>query len=257
MDYQLTKDYFSPGEQMSKAGALPFLIPGGFAILYGFVFLALGISAISHEGEIIRVIILSLIGLVLLAAGVGLVVAGILKLKKIKDFNSHAKCKVSDNDYDDMVQRYLENIKSAQALDALGLDPDEVNEIAPVTFGGYRFKGADKVKLGSDGLYRTDSYETVMIFFSANDIHCYTAKFKTSKASISEATDVYFYRDVVSVSTVEEEEEYNNKSIPMQKFVLRTTGGTSLTVSLNKTADTDRSINAMRNLLREKKQSMA
>ena len=43
----------------------------------------------------------------------------------------------------------------------------------------------------------------------------------------------------------------------MQKFVLRTTGGTSLTVSLNKTADTDRSINAMRNLLREKKQSMA
>lgn len=256
MDYKLTKDYFSPGVQMSKARAMPFLIPGILCVVWGIYALIAGIIGFSH-GEVGNTIAGFGIGLILLLGGIALITVAILKLNKIKEFNAKSHSSISDEAYDDMVAKYLETLKADRALEVLGLDADEVREIEPVSFGGYRFAGAENVKLGDDGLFRTDSYESVVIFFSANDIHCYTARFRTSKQSLSETTDVYFYRDVVSVSTAEESEQYLNQSIPMQKFVLRTTGGTSLTVSLNKTADTDRSINAMRNLLREKKQSMA
>lgn len=264
MDYQLTKKYFHPQAKKGNGGAIILIILGAVVLApAGFLNLLFGILAATAANKddstgIAVTIFFIIFGLLLLAGGIVFIIAGIKAIGRIKKKNAEIEASwISDFTYDDMVSRYLENLKQDRALELLGLDSEEVNEIAPISFGGYRFSGAANFKRGKDGSYRTDAYEAVILFFSANDIHCYTANFKTSENRLSESTDVYFYRDVVSVSTAEESEQYLNQSIPMQKFVLRTTGGTSLTVSLNKTADTDRSINAMRNLLREKKQSMA
>ncbi|MBQ9404516.1 MAG: hypothetical protein IJU15_05970 [Synergistaceae bacterium] len=99
-----------------------------------------------------------------------------------------------------------------------------------------------------------------MLFFSRNKLHGYTIRFKTTEDLIlGEATDVYFYQDIVSASTasVSNKVKINDKEITInaEAFKLTTKGGTSLTVNVIDTSHIQESVNAMRALLREKKQS--
>ncbi|MDE7280720.1 MAG: hypothetical protein K2N36_03140, partial [Ruminiclostridium sp.] len=83
--------------------------------------------------------------------------------------------------------------------------------------------------------------------------------FDTIMDQKTESTDVYFYRDVISVSTASESvSAFGMNNIKREYLKIVTTGGTSVSFSLR---DDDgekvqRSINAMRALLREKKQVM-
>ena len=161
--------------------------------------------------------------------------------------------KVSDAEYDKAVQSVLEFLKE-QALEKLGVDEDEVSEIEPILFGGYDYSDYTLSKQGKDGIWRTNKYEVVYLFFSQNEVHCYTLEFSTSESKTRESTDVYFYKDVVSVSTcsksvkIHEGYEYEH-----EMFKLVTAGGTVLEVSLTDVENSRNSINAMRQLLREKK----
>ena len=182
-----------------------------------------------------------LIGLLVAAAGVGFIY---LKKKSI----------VTDMEYDASVASMLNDMKN-RALNKLGVDEDEVKEIEPIPFEGYVYKGATQLKRGQDGLNRTNKYQSVMLFFSASEVHCYTYNFDTITPKQSEDTDVYFYRDIVSVSTASESVQVLGQNIEYEYFKLTTAGGTALTVSLrNVDENVQRSINAMRALLRAKKQ---
>ena len=69
-----------------------------------------------------------------------------------------------------------------------------------------------------------------------------------------ESTDVYFYKDVVSVSTCSKSVKIEGHEYEHEMFKLVTAGGTVLEVSLKDVEKNSRnSINAMRQLLREKK----
>ncbi len=70
----------------------------------------------------------------------------------------------------------------------------------------------------------------------------------------TESTDVYFYKDIVSVSTASETVEVLGFKIDYEYFKLTTAGGTALSVSLRDVDNAQRSINAMRALLKTKKQ---
>ena len=85
-------------------------------------------------------------------------------------------------------------------------------------------------------------------------MHCYTYRFDTTEDKKTEETDVYFYKDIVSVSTASDEAKLGDQSFNYEYFKLTTAGGTALTVSLRDVNNAQRSINAMRSLLREKKQ---
>ena len=112
-----------------------------------------------------------------------------------------------------------------------------------------------------DGKCRTNKYEAVRIFFSQNEVYCYKYTFNTLENEHTEKTDVYFYKDVVSVSTSTDTYSYVNKytnetkSYNYECFRLTTAGGTYLTVSMWDSQNANRSISAMRALLREKKQN--
>lgn len=98
------------------------------------------------------------------------------------------------------------------------------------------------------------------IFFSRSELHCYTIIFKTTENLIlGEATDVYFYQDIVSASTasVNDKITIDGKEliINAEAFKLTTKGGTSLTVNIIDSRHAQESVNAMRALLREKKSS--
>lgn len=167
----------------------------------------------------------------------------------------------TDADYDKSVNSQIPDLKK-RALQKLGVDEDEVKEIAPIVMGGYRFNGASKFKKGDDGKWRTNRYEAVVLMFSQNEVHCYTYSFSTTENNVNEKTDVYFYRDVVTVSTDSETQSVTDsktgktEQANYEAFVLRTTGGNALNVAVgNSDSDVDRSINAMRQLLRAKKQA--
>lgn len=251
MDFELAKWYFTL--RRSIARSLPFLIPGVVCVLFSLPPLLFIRSGSSAERDVQMII-----GIVFLIASIVLLIVWIAVIASICRYNKEAELHdVSDQEYDQMIDRFLLQLRNTRAMQVLGIDASEVQEIRPLIFGGYKILGANRFKRGKDGLYRTDVYEAVIIYFSANEVHCYTCNFHTTKNEWSEATDVYFYRDVVSVSTILETVKIGTKEQPIQKFSLTTSGGTQLSVSLNKKNDTDRSINAMRSLLREKKQSMA
>ena len=73
----------------------------------------------------------------------------------------------------------------------------------------YVYSKTALVKKGKDGLYRSNKYQAVMFFFSDNEVHCFTYDFSITASGQKESTDVYFYKDIVSVSTQTEGTEYS------------------------------------------------
>ena len=56
---------------------------------------------------------------------------------------------MSDTDYDSSIESYTASLKLL-ALEKLGVEESEVNEVAPIILGGYEFDGVEKVKHGRD-----------------------------------------------------------------------------------------------------------
>lgn len=225
MDYEKNRKYFAPVKYTRE-----------------MIFIVCGVCCMVGGQDVggIEAVIIVLVGLLLIAGGIALFFR---KRKKI----------VTDAEYDASVASMLDNIQE-RALNKLGVDEDEVKEITPISFDGYVYEGATAVKRGKDGLWRTNKYESVMLFFSEHEVHCYTYSFDTISQKHTEATDVYFYRDVVSVSTASDSVRVLGENIDYECFKLTTTGGTVLSVSLRDVNNAQRSINAMRALLKNKKQ---
>ena len=162
----------------------------------------------------------------------------------------------TDEEIDAAVTSQLKDMKT-RALRKLGIDEDEVSEIAPITFDGYVYDKA-LIKQGKDGKYRSSKYQAVMFFFSSNEVHCFTYDFSIVESSQKESTDVYFYKDIVSVSTQTEGTEYSvgkgkSSQFDYEYFKLTTTGGTSISCAVRNIDDAQRSINGMRSLIKNKK----
>jgi len=228
MDYSKNLLYFT-GKRSS--GLVVF---GGILAFFGMV------GSVSANGSPIA-------GVVFIAIGAWIVSRGIQKWP------------VSDSDYDNEVKGYISNLKS-QALDKLGVDESEVSEVPPIILGGYDFENVSRVKQGEDGKRRSNIYKVVALFFSPHELHGYTLIFNTLRDAKTEGTDVYFYQDIVSVSTASltVTAKVDGKDITVnnpETFKLTTKGGTSLTVNLLDAAYGQESVKAMRALLREKKQA--
>ena len=182
-----------------------------------------------------------LLGILFLAGGIGIIV---LKVKG----------RVSDEEYDSNVLANLKDIDK-MAMRKLGVDEDEVNEIAPIVFHNYVVDGYDCAKKGKDDKWRTNVYSSTTLLFSEYEVHCYTYKFNTIKEQKTEKTAVYFYKDIVSVSTSSKTIRFEgeDKDTEYECFELVTAGGTTLKVTLRDIEGAQRSINAMRQLLKQKK----
>jgi hypothetical protein len=186
-----------------------------------------------------------MIGLVLIALG------GFLIYNQVGD-------RPTDEDLDRQVKEILGGL-NRQALEKLCLDAEEVSLIPPIVVGGNSF-GGSQVKRGKDGVVRTSACEGIVIFFGEQELHSY--KFEVSLIAdnrISEETDVYFYRDVVSVSTksdnIQVQVEGKSVQVQLELFRLTTSGGTTIQCSMGATsANTKgRDIQGAKALIRNKK----
>lgn len=163
---------------------------------------------------------------------------------------------VSDYEVDSYASQLIGEITET-GLMKLGLDKDEVKEIQPITIEGYDYVGSNLYRYGKDMKWRGDRYKAVIFFFSNNEVHCYTCSVSLIDGTRNESTDVYFYNDIVSVST---QTEYSQtvvngvaKKISYECFKLTTSGGTSINCSIKNSDQVSRSINGMRNLIKSKK----
>ena len=167
------------------------------------------------------------------------------------------KMPIADDDFYGFISWFRNDYNSAEnVLGQLGVDEDEVKEIAPVHFEGFRYSGA-YLKTNSKKQLVSSIYETSWLFFSSNQIFVYKATMNLFDNTIHVVADEFFYRDIVSFSTLSDREVTNTgMNIPMDSFSMLNSGGERFTCSMTNVPDAKASIDGMKQLLREKKGNM-
>lgn len=188
-----------------------------------------------------------LFGFVLIAAG-----AAILYFQ--------IKGRPSDAEIDSICKNEIANAVQ-RGLTKIGVDEDQVKLIDPIIINGPYFKNIAKgrmVKKGKDNRYRSSNYEVAVLFFSETQVYSYNYRFSLIENEKNENTDEYFYKDIVSVSTssestVEKDKKGKEEVFNSEYFKLTTSGGTFISCAVWDIGGTERSIQGMKQLLRDKK----
>ncbi len=156
----------------------------------------------------------------------------------------------------------------SMALRKLGIDEEEVQEIAPVTFEGYVFndKVDNLVARAYPNTWVSSEYMITWLFFGEREVFIYQYSFSMTSDSKKENTMQYFYQDVTNFTASSEtyqklvpessgclgNTQYMQASANADEFKIVVPGDT-LRCSMTPTNNTDAAIRGMRNKLREMK----
>lgn len=164
----------------------------------------------------------------------------------------------SDEWYNAEVKKQLDKLNTQErALDKLGVDIDQVNEIAPVNFHGFDYDGVKYFHKQNSGHWVTPKYELLWLFFSDTQIYLYKCAFDMFNNRVDESTLEYFYKDITAfrTSTMSPKEETAPQDIRYEEFSVIVPGD-RVDVSLSGTEENSSAIIAgMKQKLREKKNS--
>lgn len=176
----------------------------------------------------------------------------------------------TDAEIDAQRDSFMSALKD-QAIKKLGIDEEETKIAPPLFLRGYSFgrsilgdEANQKVcdKKGKDGYWRSPECTLSAFFFTEHEILYYCRTVSLVSDSFKEYTEEFFYKDVVSIKTDKIEKPFfdpkTGKESPTEKmcwtaFMLRNTGGETTVCSCNNTEESDNAVNAMRSLVRQKK----
>lgn len=177
---------------------------------------------------------------------------------------------ISDEQYESMVMAKAKSMDFKQkALDKIGLDESQVNEIEPVHFEGYWFDEKKAyAKWGKDRKWRSSAYQISWLFFSSTQVYVYQYTFNMDEDGKKETTEEYFYKDITNFSTSSDtvekevldkvsckgEATYIRKNVDSNRFAL-VVPGDKFYCSMEQSDYTERAIQGMKAKLREKKES--
>lgn len=174
------------------------------------------------------------------------------------------------------VEEYMQKVRArrdsldtkSMALRKLGIDEEEVQEIAPVTFEGYVFndKVDNLVARATTNSWVSSEYMITWLFFGEREVFIYQYSFSMTSDSKKENTMQYFYQDVTNFTASSETyqklvaessgcmggAQYMQASANADEFKIVVPGDT-LRCSMTPTDSTDAAIRGMRNKLREMK----
>jgi len=165
---------------------------------------------------------------------------------------------VSDQEFDDLVEKALNvNNSKQKALDKIGIDETEVNEVEPVNFYGNKYD--EFVKKGDDGKYRASKIQITRIFFSSAQIYVYQNNFNLTESVTSIRTEEYFYKDITNFSTLTETETIkilgNDETFESHRFAIVVPGDKFMCALPEWDNSFEKVIQGMKAKLREKKQT--
>lgn len=174
-----------------------------------------------------------------------------------------SKSPITDEEYDQMVMKVLNsNDYKQKALNKIGLDEDQVKEIEPVHFEGFLYNDDSFAKEGKDGKFRSSKYQVSWLFFSATQVFLYQNTFNMDEDGKKESTEEYFYKDITNFSASSDTVETPFYDKDTKKTVLKNVNSNRFAIvvpgdkfycSLEQNDYTERAIQGMKAMLREKK----
>lgn len=168
---------------------------------------------------------------------------------------------MSDQEYDAMLSARLGDFKQ-RALNKIGLDESELQEIPPVHFQGYVKNSWER--RGKDNICRYSSYQITWLFFSSTQVYLYQYTFNMDSDDKKEITNEYFYKDITSFNTstdtvetrvldkTDKKKGYVVKNVDSTRFCI-TVPGDKFYCSMQQNDANERIVQAMKAKLREKK----
>lgn len=171
-----------------------------------------------------------------------------------------------------MVQQMCQSIDfRGRALEKIGLDPSQVQEIPPIVLNSFVYNDDCWIRADSNTAV-SSQYSIAYIFFSATQMYTYEYVFDTTSDNIREITNDFFYSDITCFNTKHEVREkidvklkkgcnpkgcLNMETITKNHYVVDTleiiVPGASYTFSLRNSDTVEQSIQAAKAMLREKK----
>lgn len=155
------------------------------------------------------------------------------------------------------------NLKE-KAINKIGLDEEELQEIPPIEILGWDWDGV----VGHTGNYPS-KYTVSWLFFSNKEVYLYSYTFDMLSTSTKERCEEYFYKDVVNISTSDNDTEvafaqkaclgFKTQEV---KGVKKTSSLTlvvpgdklSVPVTLSENSDFEQKVRAAKAKIREKKE---
>ena len=160
---------------------------------------------------------------------------------------------VEDAEYDAAVNNKFRSVDIMQvALEKVGIDEDQLKEIPPVFFHGYRSDKESAEKIGEDGKLRTSKYDATVLFFSNAQVYVYQQVFDMIEGIKLESTLEYFYKDIVSFYTSTKTSDKNKEVKGVSTFTL-VVPNDEFCCSMSNVSNADVIISAVKQKLREKK----
>ena len=162
----------------------------------------------------------------------------------------------SDSEYESYLDSIVK-IDVQQAINKIGVDESEVNEIDPVEMEGYVFdKNTLQKRVGSRWI--SSCYHVTWLFFSPTQVYIYRRQFNADETRDNVSTLEYFYRDVTAFRTGTETFDVVDKltskstSVNVDSFQV-VVPGDDFRVSVRDNSDFENKVQGMKQLLREKK----
>jgi len=118
--------------------------------------------------------------------------------------------RISDSTFDSLLDRKADELVSIiekQALDAHGMDADEVKEIPPILVENY-YSGSKYFKFFRDNTFRASEYQMTCLMFSNKQLYAYSYIFDLTSANTTEQTSEYFYEDITNVEVTKKQIEF-------------------------------------------------
>lgn len=168
--------------------------------------------------------------------------------------------RMSDDEYVSMLNARIGDFKQ-RALNKIGLDESELQEIPPVHFEGYTEKGSYE-RLGKDKKYRYSGYQITWLFFSSTQVYLYQYTFYMDCDDKKEITNEYFYKDITSFNTSTDTVETRFYDPKKKDTVVKNVDSTRFCIivpgdkfycSMEQNDANERAVQAMKAKLREKK----
>ena len=191
--------------------------------------------------------------------------------KVIKYFYGAGGCLssgLSDAAYESMVMARAKSMDSKQkALNKIGLDESQVNEVTPIHLEDYLFDASNAyARRGTDGVWRSSAYQISWIFFSSTQVYVYQYTFHMDGHGKKENTEEYFYKDITNFSTSSDTVEkttidkvscsgkrtYRRTNVNTNRFNI-VVPGDRFVCAMKQNDYTEKAIQGMKAKLREKK----
>lgn len=190
----------------------------------------------------------------------------------IKYFYGQGGCfskTITDAEYEAKVMNRVKSMDfKKKALEKLGLDEDQVNEVEPIHFENWRFdEKRGYAKFGEDKVWRSSIYQITWIFCSSEQVYVYQYTMNMDEDGKKEQTEEYFYRDITNFSSTSEtvekndvlldtnckgEAEYGRRTIDTNIFKI-VVPGDKLECSMVQNDYTESAIQGLKAKLRDKK----